>query len=172
MKKQLSILAMLALPACMGGGSDSGVDLTPSSPDVAMNSDFGTLLNGVRIGAGEAAVSYDGRIGQAVQIHANDMFTDGYTSILIPGEVNGAGLPKDIGDLVTEQGYSWSTILQLVAEGDFTLDEALTALDNAGACGGGAQDPCITDDRFEHFGIAKAGSGVDQKWALVLAEEN
>ncbi len=166
MKKQLIVLALLALPACMGGG-DSGdvIDPTPSGPSVSMNNEFGTLLNGVRMGAGENAVTYDGRLGQAAQNHANDMVDNDYFSVIIP---DSGGM--DIGDRVTAQGYTWATIVQLIEQGDYTLAEALVELDNSSACGGPGQDPCITDDRLQDFGIAKAGTGADQKWVLVLTE--
>lgn len=166
MKVRLSILAMLALPACMGsGGSSPTVNPTPTSPSVTMNNDFATLLNGVRMGAGEAAVTYDGRIGRAAQEHANDMVTNNYFNVVIP---NTGGM--DIGDRVTSAGYNWSTIVQLIDRGELTLSEALAEFDNTGMCGGGGQDPCITDDRLKNFAIAKAGVGADQKWVLVLAE--
>lgn len=167
MKIQISILALLALPACMGGGDGGGVDPTPATPSVTMNNDFGTLLNGVRMGAGTDAVSYDGRLGQAAQNHANDMVDNNYFDIIIP---NSGGM--DIGDRVTAAGYSWALIEQLIEQGDYTLAEALAEFDNTSACGGAAQPNCITDDRFEDFGIAKAGVGADQKWVLVLAQPN
>lgn len=165
MRNQISVLALLALPACMGGGSGSGVDPTPAAPSVTMNNEFGTLLNGVRMGAGEDAVSYDSRLGQAAQDHANDMVDNNYFDIIIP---NSGGM--DIGDRVTAEGYDWATIVQLIEQGDYTLSEALAELDNSGACGGPAQQACITDDRLADFGIAKAGVGDDQKWVLVLTE--
>ncbi len=166
MKYLVSVLALAALPACIEGDG-SAVDLTPSSPSVSMNNEFGTLLNGVRTGAGEAAVSYDARLGQAAQDHANDMFTDNYLDVVIPGSGG-----NDIGDRITAQGYSWQTLLQLVAQGDYTLNDAMAEFDNTGACGGGGQDPCITDDRFEDFAIAKAGAGTDQRWVFVMTEPN
>lgn len=171
MKAYITILALAALPACMGGGG-GGVDVTPSSPSVSMNNDFGTLLNGVRMGAGEAAVSYDSRIGQAAQDHANDMINRNYFTVTIPGTVGNNNGMEDIGDRVTAEGYSWQTIVQLIEQGDYTLTEALNAFDNSGACGGGGQDPCIVDDRLQNFGIAKAGAGAGQKWVLVLTEPN
>ncbi|MEL6681360.1 MAG: hypothetical protein AAFQ09_01800 [Pseudomonadota bacterium] len=166
MKRILSVVALFGLSACMGGGDSSSsgpsVDLTPDAPDVAMNMQFETLLNGMRMGND---VTYDSDIGRAVQDHANDMFERDYLSVSIQGDP----MNRDIGDLVTAAGYTWSEILQLVEQGEFTLDEVLAEFDNTGACGGGGQDLCIDDELFENFGIAKAGSGSDQKWVLVLA---
>lgn len=166
MKKQLSILAMLALPACMGGGSDSGVDLTPSSPDVAMNNDFGALLNGVRVND----ASYDARLGRAAQIHANDMVDRDYLSVTIPGTVGNNNGMQDIGDLITAQGYTWADLAQLVEQGEYTLAEVLTEFQSVD-CGNAGQDLCLEDSTFTDFGIAKAGAGVDQKWVLVLTAQ-
>lgn len=166
MKKILSVVALISLSACMGGGdssSDTIVDLTPATPDVAMNTEFTTLLNDVRMPGDE--VAYNAAIGRAVQDHANDMVERDYFSVSVLGDPDG----DDIGDRVREAGYDWSVILQLIEQGNFTLDEALNEFDNTGDCGGGGQDNCIDDDRFTDFGIAKAGSGSGQKWVLVLA---
>lgn len=167
MKKHLSIIALLLLPACLGGGDDSSVELTPDAPDVSMNTEFGTLLNGVRTTGTE--LQYNSRIGYAVQMHANDMWERGYTDVTIPGTTGNNNGMEDIGDRVTAAGYTWTDILQMVAKGNFTLKEAMAEFDNSGDCGGGGQEMCITNDLLTDFGIAKAGSGDDQRWALVLA---
>lgn len=169
MKRMISVVALIGLSACMGGGSDSSgadVDLTPDAPDVAMNMQFGTLLNGMRMGND---LAYDADIGRAAQEHANDMIDRNYFSVTIPGTTGNNNGMEDIGDRVTAAGYTWSDIVQLIEQGDFTLDEALAELDNVGNCGGPAQDLCITDSSLTDFGLAKAGAGDGQKWVLVIA---
>ena len=167
MNKIISVVALMGLSACLGSGSSDGtptvpIDLTPDQPDVAMNTEFGTLLNGMRMGND---ATYDSRIGRAAQLHANDMFERNYFSVVIEGDPNG----RDIGDRVTAEGYTWSEIVQLIAQGDYTIEGALAEFDNSGNCGGGGQDLCITDSFLTDFGIAKAGAGDGQKWVLVLA---
>ncbi len=171
MNKIISVVALMGLSACLGSGSSDEtptipVDLTPDQPDVAMNTEFGTLLNGMRMGND---ATYDSRIGRAAQLHANDMIDRDYFAVTIPGTVGNNDGMEDIGDRVTAQGYIWSDIVQLIAQGDFTVSEALAELDNAGECGGGGQDLCITSVFLTDFGIAKAGAGDGQKWVLVLA---
>lgn len=168
MRTLISVVALVGLSACTGGGSSSGadVDLTPDAPDVAMNTQFGTLLNGMRTGAN---LTYDSDIGRAAQEHANDMIDRNYFSVTIPGTTGNNNGMEDIGDRVTRAGYTWSDIVQLIEQGDFTLDEALAEFDNAGNCGGAGQDLCFTSEDLTDFGIAKAGAGSGQKWVLVLA---
>lgn len=164
MKKTVSVLAMIGLSACMGDSSSS-VDLTPDTPDVQMNQEFGTLLNGARMNN----ATYDPRLGRAVQNHANDMFNRGYLAVTIPGTTGDNSGMQDIGDRVTQEGYTWASIAQLVAEGDFTTAELLADY-NSVPCGNAGQDECITSPIFENFGLGKAGEGDSKKWALVLAE--
>ncbi len=177
MKHMISILALLALSACStSSGSDDvvvpvdpvdPVDLTPDVPDVSMNSDFGSLLNNVRLDAGELEVEYNSTLGLAAQTHANDMFDREYLDILVLDDADG----RDIGDIVTELGYSWALIKQEVAQGDLTVDGLLAEIESE-ECGGAGEDNCITDDRFQDFGIAKAGEGDGQKWVFIMTEPN
>lgn len=183
MKHMISILALLALPACLDSGDTTvdvdlddtveedtvdDVDLTPDTPDLALNTEVGTLLNDARTTFGSADVTYDSSLGRAAQDHANDMFDNDYLAVTIPGTVGNNNGMQDIGDRVTAYGYTWADIVQLVAQGDFTTSEAFDELNNDGNCGGPAQDLCITDSVLENFGLAKAGSGDDQRWVLVL----
>jgi uncharacterized protein YkwD len=172
MNKYISVLALLALPACMGGDSGSGVDLTPSGPDATMNANFGTLMNNMRLVTvpGDDPLEYDARLGRAAQLHANDMYEDGYFSIYIPLELDPNGDPADIGTRVNAQGYSWALIAQLIEQGDYSLSEVLAewsddTCDTAGTI-------CLEDDLYQDFGLAKAGSGTEQKWVLILTEPN
>ena len=168
MKAYFAILAVAALSACgSSGGGGGGVDTTASGPDVSLNNDFGTLLNDVRMGAGEAAVTYDARLGRAAQKHADDMVARNYFDVVIEGSGG-----DDIGDRINDENYSWALLVQLIEQGDYTLSEAMAEFDNSGACGGGGQNPCVTDDRLQDFGLAKAGSGAGQKWVLVLTQPN
>lgn len=170
MKIYISVLALLALPACLGGGSDSSTDLTPDGPSVSLNNDFGVLMNGVRLteNPSASALTYDARLGQAAQIHANDMFTRDYTSIFVQGSDNGMGGEQDLGDLVNDQGYAWQDIGQLVEEGDHTLATVLDEWSDDDCLAVNAK--CIEESLFEDFGFAKAGSGSDQRWVLILTD--
>ncbi|MEL6683698.1 MAG: hypothetical protein AAFN63_04785 [Pseudomonadota bacterium] len=163
MKKTILIVAAMSLSACMGGGGDD--------VEVSLGSDFGTLLNNTRTASD---LNLDSRLTSAAQTHATDMFTRDYDSIVVMGETvidpaDGLERDKDIGDLVTEAGYSWMTIKELIAKGEFTNSEAL-AVWNGETCSGGVR--CYDDAAYEDFGIAKAGSGSDQRWVLILATEN
>jgi uncharacterized protein YkwD len=109
---------------------------------------------------------YDARLGRAAQLHANDMIDRNYFEVTIPGTVGNNNGMQDIGDRITAQGYTWSDLAQLIEQGDYTLAEVLAEF-NSTPCGGAGQDPCITDNVFEDFGIAKAGAGDGQKWVLV-----
>ncbi|MDX8354630.1 hypothetical protein [Cognatiyoonia sp. IB215182] len=169
MKKIISVVALFGLSACLGGGdssSDSGVDLTPDTPDVAMNMDFGTQLNGMRMAGTE--VDYDATAGRAAQIHANDMFEKDYLSIFLPGTTAPMGGEKDIGDTLNELGLTWQDIGQFIAQGDFTTTTLLDEWATNGSQGDGSAAEDLTFEDFELFGLAKAGSGSDQRWVLVL----
>ncbi|MFQ1702771.1 CAP domain-containing protein [Loktanella agnita] len=168
MKKHLTILSLLILPACMGGGDGTSVDLTPSGPSASMNAEFNPLLNGVRMDAGESELFYDERVGQAAQIHANDMLVNNELSIFL------AGTERDMGDTLNSLGYGWQDIGQMVAQGNYSLAGVLSEWEANGSpagSGGGGSDELTFEDYVE-FGIAKAGSGNDQRWVLLLTNPN
>ncbi len=142
MKKYVTVLALLALPACFG--VSDGVDLTPDGPEVSqedLNTEFGATMNNVRVANNAAAMplTYDARVGAAAQIHADDMLARDYLSIEILGSDDGMGNPMDIGDIVTAQGYTWSDIGQLVAQGEFTVEGILNEF---------ADDDCLAVGAF------------------------
>jgi len=163
MKKMISIVAVLGLSACMGGGSD---DI-----EVSLTDSFGDLLNETRTATD---LNLDARLVNAAQIHADDMFARNYDSVEVMGEtivdpVDGLTRPKDLGDITRDDAnYDWVTIKELLAKGELTNSQAL-AVWNGETCTGGTR--CYDDTAYEDFGIAKAGSGSDQRWVLLLATE-
>ncbi|MEO1641175.1 MAG: hypothetical protein AAFU41_18205 [Pseudomonadota bacterium] len=166
MKKTLSVVAILGLSACMGGGGDGGVSLVSNSVDATMNDDFEVLLNGVRT----SNATWDTDIARAVQDHADDMVNEGYLSVNIPGTTNpnnSSGM-RDIGDRMVEEGYTWNELGQYVTEGDKTLTEVFNEF-NALPCGNAGQDLCLDDVIYENFGIGKADNGGEPKWAFAIA---
>lgn len=157
-------LAALLLSACSSGGS-STVDLTPSAPSTSLNSSFGTMMNNTRLAtnASAPALVYDSDVGRAAQLHANDMFTRNYDSVQILG---GGG--TDIGDRVTDQGYSWEDIAQLIDRGENTTAAQVAAFSDD-VCDA-PNGTCYNRTNFAHFGVARAGSGADTRWVLVLTD--
>ena len=172
MKHYLLAAFLTALAACSNSGDsvEMTTDLTPSIPSVTLNTSFATLMNGVRATNGVADLTYDSRVGQAAQNHANDMVVNNYFSVTIPGSDNGSGDLRDIGDRVTDAGYSWVDIEQLIAQGEFSTAEAFAAF-GAQTCDA-VGTICLTQNGFTNFGIAKAGTGSNQKWVFVMVEPN
>ena len=176
MKKMISIVAVLSLSACMGGGSDDVSianqmgDLTPSSPDLSLNNDFGTIMNNARTASGD--IAFDNRLASAAQKHANDMFTRNFDTVTVKDEMiadsnepSGFRL-KDLGDLANSEGYDWVDLGQLIARGEATPAEAEARWSNETCLD--AVRTCFNDP-FENFGLGKAGSGGDQRWVMILA---
>jgi len=166
MKTYFAILALCALPACLssgGGGSSVSTMTAPPTPtiDAPLNNSFATLLNGVRVGAGESAVTYDERVARAALRHANDMVANDFDA-----DQNPDASPTDVGDYLTSAGYDWQNFAVSHARGDKTSQVVLDEW-NADTTGDAID---LRGDLFEDFGIAKAGSGGDQRWVLVLAE--
>jgi len=169
MRKLFSIVAVLGLSACMGGGSDGG----SNGVEVSLNEGFGALMNETRTATTD--LKLDTRLVNAAQIHADDMFARNYDTVEVMGETivdpaDGVTVrAKDIGDIVRDEArYDWSAIKELLARGQFTNEQAL-AVWNSDTCSGGQR--CYDDPTYEDFGIAKAGSGSDQRWVLILATE-
>ena len=167
MKKIVAIFGILALAACSSGGSDgsdSGVDLTPDIPSTSLNTEFGTALNDLRAGNSQTALTYDSTVGEAAQIHANDMYENDYLSIFLEET------SEDMGDTLNNLGLSWDEIAQFIAQGEYEVDTLLTEWDENGSQGDGSI--AVLDDLnfpdYELFGLAKAGDGDDSRWVLLL----
>ena len=168
MKYFVACAALALLPACMGSGGDD-VDLTPSSPDMAANNAMGSALNDVRASNSVFDLEYDPTVGQTAQIHANDMFENGAVSIFL------AGSGKDMGDTLNQDfNFAWVDIVQMVNQGDMTVEEALAEWQANGSPGGSNGSTAselefsLEENDFDFFGLGKAGSGSDTYWALLI----
>ncbi len=175
MKNRIFCAAAICLTAaCMGGGGSGGsggsssaepfVTATPAmvTADAAhMNSNqtFTGMLNGVRSSNGAAAVSYDARLGAAAQTHANDMLANNFFS-----HTGSDG--SNAGQRIQRAGYNWRTWGENIARGQQSEESVLRAWVNSP----GHQRNNVNPN-FEDFALARAGSGRDLYWVLVLAAE-
>jgi hypothetical protein len=181
MRKIFAVLAILALPACLDSGSDS-VTMTPGGPDpidTVANNAMGASLAGAR-GAGLGDIVYNPTVGRVAQDHAQDMFDRNYLSIYDLGTTGFAG-PRggeaDLGDDLNAAGIAWDEIIQMVAQGEMdvpTLFAELQARDIGdgieGNVGTQLQNALEFDDPYEFFGLGKAGTGAEQRWALFIVD--
>ena len=170
MKILLPFAALLGLAACMGSG---GVDTTSSNNSFVVptpaevqsdpvhtsaNNTFAPMLNGVRSDAGAGAVSYDARLGAAAQGHANDMLANDFFS-----HIGSDG--STLGERVSAQGYSFSAVAENIAKGQQSESAVLDDWQDSDGHKANNENPV-----YEHFGLARAGSGSDLYWVLVLAD--
>lgn len=185
MRYAISALMIAGLSACGGSGGGSGVtpsgaqaptisqstsqptpqqppSSTPSpspSPAGSNSASFASLLNDVRAANGSGSVAFDSRLAAAAQAHADDMLAKNYFSH--------TGLDGSTpGDRITAAGYQWRTYGENIAQGQQTENEVLQGWVNSP----GHQANNVNPD-FEDFGLAKAGSGGDRRWVLVLGAE-
>jgi uncharacterized protein YkwD len=167
MRRHLSVLAICLLAACSSsGGSTTTSTMTtpaatpgPTAPTVPADPSFAGMLNNVRASKGVGSVTYDARLGRAAQGHANDMLANNNLSH------TGSDGSK-AGDRIRAQGYDWITWGENIARGQ--PDEA--AVLNAWVNSPGHQANNVNPN-FEDFALAKAGSGSNRYWVLVLATE-
>ncbi len=117
------------------------------------------MLNGVRASSSSGAVAYDSRLGTAARRHANDMHANSFLS-----HTGSDG--STIGSRVTDAGYSWNTVGENIAQGQQDEAAVLAAWMNST----GHRENNVNPN-FEDFALAKAGSGSNQYWVLVLARE-
>lgn len=171
MIRKFSVLFILFLSAC--GGSTNGGPSSPSpnppppnpppsgpvAPNPGDNSSFATMLNNVRTANSAGAVAYDERLGRAAQKHANDMHNGRFLS-----HTGSDG--SDPGDRITREGYRWRTYGENIAQGQQSQQEVLDAWTSSPGHHANNINP-----NFEDFGLAKAGSGNQTYWVLVLAAE-
>jgi uncharacterized protein YkwD len=163
MRVFLAIAALVILPACGGGsgGSSSGTGpiLLPPPPSTVENNTFAGLLNGVRVNNGAGTVAYDSRLGVAAQSHANDMVAEGFFS-------HTGSNGSNVGQRATAAGYNWTLIGENIARGQQSQQEVLTDWTNSSGHHANNINP-----GYQDFGIAKAGSGNNLHWVLVLGRD-
>ncbi|NJS39881.1 MAG: CAP domain-containing protein [Rhodobacteraceae bacterium] len=164
MRVFLAIAALVILPACGGGssGSSSGTGpiLLPPPPSTAENNTFGGLLNGVRADNNRAPLTYDSRLGVAAQSHANDMLANNFFD-------HTGSNGSEVWDRAKAAGYNWTTIGENIAQGQQSMQAAMTSWTNSPGHHANNIDP-----DFEDFGLARSGSGGQLRWVLVLGAEN
>ncbi|MGJ8588609.1 MAG: CAP domain-containing protein [Yoonia sp.] len=170
MKAAFSIMALCFAAACGGAGGsggsiDSGVDAPSSMVVQSVNAvrsssdrTFAGMLNSVRAVNGADPVSYNALLYDAAKGHADDMFAQDYFShVSLDG--------RELDDRVNATGYEWRRIGENIGQGQSDEEEILLGW----VTSSGHQANNIHPD-FEDFGLAKAGSGADQYWVLVLAD--
>ncbi len=170
MKHVHSVLLLSALAACGGGGGGPATVATPpanpaaggaapAAPSSVDNVTFAGLLNNVRANNGSAPVAFDSRLAAAAQGHADDMLAQNYFSHT---GLNGSSP----GDRITAAGYNWRTYGENIARGQSSEAEVLQDWTNSP--GHHAND---INPNFEDYGLAKAGTGSNARWVLVLGAE-
>ena len=166
MKHHLSIMAVCLLGACSSGGTSSVSTMSAptttaplSMPSAPVDNSFKGMLNNVRAANGAGPVTYDSRLGQAAQNHANDMLANNYFSHT---GLNGS----TPGDRITAAGYNWRTYGENIAKGQSSETQVLDGWTNSPGHHANNINP-----NFEDFALAKAGSGANRYWVLVLSTE-
>ena len=170
MRFTLSLMALALATACGGsGGGGSGVSVNQASvsvqniPQIAISqapsATFESMLNDVRSDAGAGPVTYNGLLGQAARRHANDMHANDFF------EHEGSD-GSTIGTRVSDTGYRYRYVGENIAWGQQSEASALDAWQ--GSTTGHKENN--ENPRHEHFALAKAGSGQNTYWVLVLAD--
>lgn len=163
MKTAIALLTVASLAACSGVSPTATNSATNPSgsttPVPADNASFGKLLNDVRTANGAADVVFDARLAGAAQTHADDMLANDFL-----GHFGSDG--SSVGDRAHREGYNWTTIGENVAQGQ--ADEASVLASWTASPPHHAND---ISPAFQDFGLGKAGSGSDTRWALVLGSE-
>lgn len=159
MKHVFVVAALVALSACGTSPAPNVSDALPAPPGAADNIAFGALLNGVRAQNGARSVRFDSRLARVAQAHADDMNTNGFFRHV--GSDN-----STIGLRGKRGGYKWRVIGENIAKGQQSESAAMLSWTNSP----GHHANNINPD-FKHFALAKAGSGYNTYWVLVLGAE-
>ncbi|SEW30163.1 Cysteine-rich secretory protein family protein [Cognatiyoonia koreensis] len=169
MKYLIAIPAMLALTAC--GGASIGLDdsVSRGAPstygiedlpvDKVEDASFGSILNGLRDSRGIPAVTYDARLDQAAQAHADDMVERGFFSHVNPDGENEY-------DRIVATGYnprSWGE--NLAGRQTSEADALVTWINSA------EHNRLLNAETVNEYGLGVAGSGRGTRWVLVMASE-
>jgi len=174
MRIYITVAMFSALSAC-GGASGTvpiveNVNLLAAPTDVAPPNvpgvpegvgdiTFGDLLNDVRAQNGADPVTYNARLDQAAQLHAQDMLANDYFSHT---GLNGS----TVGTRVQAQGYNFARVGENIASG---YRSEQTVLGGWVASEGHQRNN--VDPNFEEFGLGYVRDGNDTRWVLVLGTE-
>lgn len=171
MRFVIALTALASLCAC-GGLDVATTPFTPAAPaptptpitqvnapNSADNAAFGTLLNAVRSTNGAAAATFDARLAAAAQSHADDMAANNFFD-------HTGSNGSSVGDRARAAGYNWNKIGENIALGQQSEAEAMDSWTNSPGHHANNIDP-----EFEDFGLAKAGTGSDTNWVLVLGRD-
>ena len=168
-------VATVFLLAVSGCGSESVLPTVSSVPSARVaaptvaaatapttapaTTSFAGMLNGARAGTGAGAVTYDARLGQAAQVHADDMLANGYFSH--------TGLDgSSAGDRIRAAGYVPRAWGENIARGQQSEAEVFQAWEDSPGHRANNHNP-----NFEDFALSRAGSGSNLYWVLVFASE-
>lgn len=169
MKLYLALGAGLLLTAC-GGASISGSDsVSRASPasygieslpvDRVDDASFGNILNNLRIENGGSPVTYDSRLDEAAQGHADDMVARGFFSHTNPdGETEY--------DRIVATGYDPKSWGENIAGRQQSEADALVSWINSSE-----HNRLLNAGTVDEFGLGVAGSGNGRRWVLVMAKE-
>ena len=164
MKFLFLLAAMLGLAACMGSG---GVDTTAESKvsqslaviDNSPDRTFSGMLNGVRSVYGSAPVTYDMRLGVAARRHADDMLANDFFD-------HKGSDGSTVETRVRDADYNWTAVGENIAKGYADEEAVLKGWVNSPDHQRNNVNPS-----FEDFALARAGTGSNSYWVLVLAAE-
>lgn len=165
MRLVFGMLSLTAMAACSSGTAPSTTTNSPvtstssSTPTSADNTTFGNLLNNVRAQNGAQNVTFDSRLAQAAQVHADDMNNNGFFS-----HTGSDG--STVGVRATRAGYNWRSIGENIARGQRSESEAMRDWTNSPGHHANNINPSFND-----FALAKAGTGANTHWVLVLGSE-
>lgn len=163
-----SVAAKLAASGGVSSSSGSS-DETVSYPKAVTSNDtyqtnavhdasFAELINGVRASNGAGSVSYNAKLDQAAQGHADDMLANDYFSHT---SIDG----RTLSDRVNASGYKWKKVGENIGQGQTSEQEVLD-----GWVASPHHQANNIDPDFEEFGLGRAGTGLDTRWVLVFGD--
>lgn len=169
MKLITAFCAMFLLTACGGASISSGGNVARGAPadygiaELPVNpiedASFGSILNSLRLDNGGTEVTYDARLEQAAQAHAEDMIARDFFSHTNPdGETEK--------DRIIAAGYNPRSYGENLAGRTQTEADTLVVWIESPE-----HNRLLNADTVDEFGLGMAGDGNDRRWVLVMASE-
>ncbi|MGB7318710.1 MAG: CAP domain-containing protein [Planktotalea sp.] len=162
-------IALLSIDSVVSGGINYAGDQGPFPLDVVggdgyqanptNDASFATLLTSVRTNAGVAPLTYNAQLDQAAQRHADDMFTNSFT-----GHIGSDG--STFQQRIAATGYVATAAGENVAQGQANENLVMNAWTSSPGHHSNNVNPA-----FEHFGLARSGTGNNIRWALVFGAD-